>query len=42
MASGDMGYVDENGRLFVVGRDSRVTNNAVQIGDIETELKIVQ
>jgi len=28
--------------IFVVGRDGRVTNNMVQIGDIETELKKVQ
>ncbi len=25
--------------VFVIGRDGRVTNNAVQVGDIETELK---
>jgi hypothetical protein len=28
--------------LFMVGRDGRVTNNALQIADIETELKKVQ
>ena len=28
--------------LFVVGRDGRVTNNAVQVSDVETELKKVQ
>jgi hypothetical protein len=28
--------------IFVIGRDGRVTNNMVQIGDIETELKKVQ
>lgn len=28
--------------VFVVGRDGRVTNNAVQLSDLETELKKVQ
>jgi hypothetical protein len=28
--------------IFVIGRDGRVTNNAVQIGDLESELKKVQ
>ena len=28
--------------LFMIGRDGRVTNNALQIADIETELKKVQ